>query len=171
MQFCFLWWSSLWILTRLYQAFGYINCVNWRRMSLQDDMPGNEGSINSAYDSDSQQSSNHDKSDILHHYSMTLCSPSEIAAHCSPDGVRSDLSRSQELQHASNMSSSNSVHSSLSNKSLTSSALKVEVSMLQIWTAFFTGVCCCTFDSSCFISGIYCCPLLLICVYMMMMLL
>jgi len=93
-------------------------------------MPVTDGSINSAYENDKQTSSNHDdEANVLQHYSLTLCTTSDIETHCSPDGVRTELSRSQELQHASNMSSSNSSNSALSNRSLTSSALRVEVGM------------------------------------------
>lgn len=90
-------------------------------------MPAVEGIVNTGYHSDIPSTDKAVGNDG--HYIMTRCSTSHILSQ-SHTVEEVDNSREQELMHASNMSLSHSASaSSISNKSIASSALKVEVSV------------------------------------------
>lgn len=89
---------------------------------LLDDMSGTDGVENTGYQTDSPL---HQVEENDGHHIMTICSGNHIQAVSSGTGEfdKSNTSQEQELQHASNMSTS---PSSASLKSVTS-ALKVEI--------------------------------------------
>lgn len=88
-------------------------------------MPAVEGVVNTGYQKEILNINKAKDSDG--NYIMTRCSTSHIQSD-SHATVDMDTSQEQELQHASNMTLSHSMSaSSLSNKSVASSALKVEI--------------------------------------------
>ncbi|XP_052217457.1 uncharacterized protein LOC127835188 isoform X1 [Dreissena polymorpha] len=87
-----------------------------------ENMPATEGSINSGCDTDAAG---------IFDDSNLACSPSAIEAHCSMKRSDVETSQEQELQHASNMTSSRSTISYQSNGSMRSAAYRVDIADLS----------------------------------------